>query len=135
MNIIEKYLLSSPEESLYEEDEHLSDLMESVFNLLDTLDLDNLTEDQEEMLDEILEMYEADDEVSEARKEKVVRGGKKVKKLKCPAGKKAVGGKCVRMSQSEKRTRSKAAKKSSRKKKGQKASTERKRKKSMRKRT
>lgn len=134
MSIYEKYLLSSPE-SINEEDEYLSDLMESVFNFLETLDFDNLTEDQEEMLDEILEMYEADDEVNEVRKEKVVRGGKRTRKLKCPSGKKAVGGKCVRMSQSEKRTRSKAAKKAARKKKGQKASIERKRKKSMRKRT
>lgn len=133
MDIYEKYLLSSPE-SINEEDEYLSDLMESVFNFLDTIDIDNLTEEQEEMLEEILEMYDADEEINEVKKTRVVRGGKRVRKVTCPQGKKAVNGKCVRMSSSEKRTRSKAAKRGARKKKTQKAAIERKRKKSMRKR-
>lgn len=135
MKLHEKYLLHGQQDQLNEEDEYLSDLMESVFNFIDSIDIDNLTEEQEEMLEEILEMYEADDEVNEARKKTVVRGGKRTRKVTCPQGKKAVNGKCVRMSASEKRTRSKAAKKGARKKKGQKASIERKRKKSMRKRT
>lgn len=134
MNIYEKYLLSSPE-SINEEDEYLSDLMESVFNFIDSIDMDGLTEEQEELLEEILEMYDADEEINEVRKKRVVRGGKRTRKVTCKEGYKSVNGKCVRMSSSEKRTRSKAAKRGARKKKGQKASIQRKRKKSMSKRT
>jgi len=90
---------------------------------------------EEEVPDEVLEeMYEEEDQLSEKTKERVVRGGKKTRKLKCKSGYKAVGNKCVKMSSSEKHTRSKAAKKGARKSKSKKASTQRKRAKSMRKR-
>lgn len=45
----------------------------------------------------------------------VVRGGKVIRKLICPAGTKAVGGKCVFMKGSERLKRSKASKKAQRK--------------------
>lgn len=133
MNNFEKYLLS--DKNLNEIDEHFSDLMELVFEFINNLDIENLDENQSELLDEILEMYE-DDELSEVagKKKKVVRGGKRTKKISCPKGYKAVGGKCVKMSSSEKKTRERAAKKSAKKKKGKGASIERKRKRSMRKR-
>ena len=133
MNIWEKYILSDNDE-ISESDEFVSDLMESVFDFIDSLDFDNLSEDQVELLDNVLEMYNEEDELSEKAKERVVRGGKRVKKLKCKEGYKAVGNRCVKMSSSEKRTRSKAAKKGSRKAKSKRVSTQRKRAKSMRKR-
>jgi len=133
-DLMEKYLLSGSNNELNEIDEYLSDLMEMVFKFIDSLDLDNLSEEQDELLEEILEMYEEEDQLSEKTKERVVRGGKKTRKLKCKSGYKAVGNKCVKMSSSEKHTRSKAAKKGARKSKSKKASTQRKRAKSMRKR-
>ena len=136
MDIFEKYLNEEPDNT----DEFLSDLMELVFEFIDSVDDRQLTEEQQEMLQEILEMYDSDkeddDEVSEqrARKERVVRGGKRKRKLKCPEGKKAVGGRCVRMSASERRVRSKAAKRGARKRRSKKSSTEMKRKRSLKKR-
>lgn len=133
MNIYEKYL-TGMQEKLYEEDEYLSDILETAFDFIDTLDFDDLSDEQMELLENFLEMCDSDEELSEVRKERVVRGGKKVKKVVCPAGKKAVNGKCVRMSASEKRTRSKSAKKGAKKARSKRASTSRKRAKSMRKR-
>lgn len=133
MNIYEKYLTGT-QEKLYEEDEYLSDMLETAFDFIDTLNFDDLTDDQMELLENFLEMCDSDESINEVRKERVVRGGKKVKKVVCPSGKKAVNGKCVRMSSSEKRTRSKASKKGAKKSKSKRAATSRKRAKSMRKR-
>lgn len=139
MDIFEKYLNEAESDG---SDEYLSDLMELVFEFIDMVDDRQLTEDQQEMLEEILDMYDGDEpdeeeEMSEqrARKERVVRGGKRKRKLKCPEGKKAVGGRCVRMSASERRVRSKAAKRGAKKRRSKKASTEMKRKRSIKKRT
>lgn len=52
------------------------------------------------------------------RFKKVIRGGKVRRKLFCPKGFKAVGGKCVKMSPSEMRKRKKATKRAAKKKKG-----------------
>ncbi len=134
MSTYEKYLIGTQKE-LYEEDEYLSDMLETAFDFIDSLDFDQLSDEQIDLLENFLDMSDSDEELSERKKERVVRGGKRVKKLKCPSGKKAVGGRCVRMSASEKRTRSKAAKKGARKAKSKRASTERKRKKSLKKRT
>lgn len=68
------------------------------------------------------------------RYKKVVRNKKVKRKKDCGKGKKAVGGKCVKMDSKEKRKRSKGAKKGSKKRKSSKASSSRKRKKSMSKR-
>ena len=133
MKIFEKYLLSGGEQ-FGETDDYVSDLMEQVFSLIDTFDFDELSEEQIEMLDDILEMYDEDEEISEVKRERVVRGGKRVRKIKCPEGKKASGGRCVRMTAKEKRVRSKAAKRGARKKKGKQASIQRKRARSVRKR-
>ena len=51
------------------------------------------------------------------KKRKVVRGGKVIKKKKCPSGYKLVGNRCVRQSASERMTRKRAGIKSSRKSK------------------
>lgn len=117
------------------EDEYLSDLFESIYNFLDEVDIDNLNEEQFEKFQEILEMTDGDiDSLQEVKKEKVVRGGKKTRKVKCKQGYKAVSGKCVRMSSSEKRTRSKAAKRGARKAKSKKTATSRKRQRSIKRR-
>ena len=130
-NLYEKYLEEEPNS-----DEYMSDLMETVFELIDSLDMEELSDEQQDLVDEILEFYDEDseEELDEKRKERVVRGGKRTKKLKCKKGYKAVNGKCVRMSSSERRVRSKAAKKASRKRRSKTSSITRKRKRSMRKR-
>jgi len=51
------------------------------------------------------------------KKRKVVRGGKVIKKKKCPKGYRLDGNRCVRQSSSERITRKRAGKKSSRKSK------------------
>jgi hypothetical protein len=134
MRLYEKYL----EEDI-EIDEYLSDLEEAVFDLIDSLDEDQLNEDQQDIIDDILELTEdesddIDDELDEARTERVVRGGKKVRKLKRKPGYKVKNGRYVKISSSEKRKRSRGAKKGARKRKSQKSSIERKRKRSMKKR-
>lgn len=127
-----------------EQDEYLSNLLELVFEFIDnSIDIDNLDEESFEVLEEILEFTNDDEEdpieeVRTGKKTRVVRGGKRQRKVSCPDNYKAVdkggaGKKCVKMTQSEKRTRSKAAKRSARKKTN-KASTERKRKRSMKRR-
>jgi len=116
----------------------LSDLMESVFTLIDSFEEDGLDEDQEELIEEILAIYdgETDEILDEAKKQikRVVRAGKRVRKVVCGKGYKAVSGKCVKMGASEKRVRSKSAKKAAKKKRGKQSSINRKRKKSMKKR-
>lgn len=71
--------------------------------------------------------------ITEVQRKKVVRGGKIVKKIVCPEGKKNVGGKCVRMRNIEKLKRSKTAKKAAKKKKGKLGAIQRKRARSMKK--
>lgn len=73
------------------------------------------------------------DIIIDERYKKVVRNKKVKRKKECGKGKKAVGGKCVKMSSTEKRKRSKGAKKGS-KKRSSKTSSSRKRKKSISKR-
>ncbi len=128
-----------------EKDEYLSNLLELVFEFIDnSIDMDSLDENSFELLEEILDFTNTDEEdhIEEARtgkRKKVVRQGKKQRKVSCPDNYKAVdkggaGKKCVKMSQSEKRTRSKASKRAA-KKKTNKTSSERKRKRSMKRRT
>ena len=71
--------------------------------------------------------------VNEVQKKKVVRGGKIVRKVVCPEGKKNVNGKCVRMRNIERIKRSKTAKKSAKKKVGKMGAILRKREKSRKK--
>lgn len=54
--------------------------------------------------------------LADGKKKTVYRDGKRKKKLDCRDGYKAKDGKCVKMSSSEKRNRSRAAKKSAKKK-------------------
>lgn len=70
----------------------------------------------------------------ERRIERVVRGGKVKRKLKCKPGYKAQGGKCVRMSPQEQRKRKRSSKVGARKRKATKSQSTRKRALSMRKR-
>ena len=106
--------------------------MKSVFEFIDTLDIESLSNGQYELLEEVLDMYNDENELNEKapKRTRVVRDGKKVVKLQCPSGYKLVGKKCVKQSAAEKRTRSKASKRGA-KKKSQQTSISRKRKKSM----
>ena len=72
-------------------------------------------------------------EVVEARREKVVRGGKVMIKTVCPPGFKAKSGKCVKMTSAERKTRAIAGKRAARKNKGKRAQIARKRAKSLKK--
>jgi hypothetical protein len=136
MKLYEKYL---NEQDNVEIDEYLSDLEEAVFDLINSLDEDQFNEDQQDIIDDILELTEddseyIDEEINEVQRERVVRGGKKVRKLKRKPGYKVKNGRYVKISSSEKRKRSRGAKKGARKRKSQKSSIERKRKRSMKKR-
>lgn len=118
------------EDEYYEDDE----LIESFLNFIALLDLDSLNEQQLETLDTALDILEEDGVLTE-RFERVVRGGKKVKRRVCRPGYKAKGGKCVKMKASEQRRREKGAKRGSRKKRSKKSSIERSRKRSLKRRT
>ncbi|MHA1766135.1 MAG: hypothetical protein ACTSVK_07720, partial [Promethearchaeota archaeon] len=74
-------------------------------------------------------------ELGERVKTRVVRGGKVVKKLKCPPGYKSEKGKCVKMQAKETMRRKKAAKKAARTGKSKRAQASRKRARSVKKRT
>ena len=73
-------------------------------------------------------------ELDEARKKKVIRKGKLVKKTFCKPGQKAKGGKCVVMKSKERATRKMKAKKGAIKRKGKMSRIKKKRAKAMKKR-
>jgi len=85
---------------------------------------------------ELLQKLE-DIEVEEASMKTItrVRAGKRqrIRRLDCPPGKKAVGGKCVKISGKEHRLRSKASKRTSKTLKSNRKSMNRKRARSMKK--
>ena len=72
--------------------------------------------------------------LDEARKKKVIRRGKLVKKTFCPPGQKAKGGKCVVMKSKERARRKIKAKKSAIKRKAKSTRIKKKRAKAMKKR-
>ena len=81
-----------------------------------------------EMIREII------DELVEARKKKVIRKGKLIKKTFCPPGQKAKGGRCVPMKSKERTRRKMKAKKGAIKRKAKATRIKKKRAKAMRKR-
>ena len=81
-----------------------------------------------EMIREII------DELVEARKKKVIRKGKLIKKTFCHKGQKAKGGRCVTMKSKERVKRKMKAKKGAIKRKAKSTRIKKKRAKSMRKR-
>jgi len=130
-------------EEYLDEEEYLEELNELLFDFIDSLDLETLSEEQAERLDDLLEFitemdieYEDDDseeeEIDEALKKRVVRKGKIVRKLICKKGFKAMGGKCVKMAASERRIRKKMAKRGAKKRRSKKSAMLRHRAKSMR---
>lgn len=127
---IEEFLVDT--EEIYWEDA----MIESMVDFLAMLDLDSLSECQIEKLDEIIELMEEDEFLSEqvGKVKRVVRGGKKIRRRICKSGYKLVDGKCKKMSQSERRKRSIASKRGSRKKRGKKREIARRRNISMRRR-
>ena len=81
-----------------------------------------------EMIKEIIRNLE------EAKKKKVIRKGKLVRKTFCPPGQKAKGGKCVPMKSKERAKRKMKAKKGAIKRKGKMSRIKKKRAKAMKKR-
>jgi hypothetical protein len=134
MNKGEVYMLF---EEVLETEEYFDELNKKIFDFIDSLDIDELEEDQAELLDDLMEFISEeefeDQELDEIAKKRVVRGGKIIRKIPPKKGYKVVNGRYVKMSASEKRVRSKAAKRGARKSRSKKASTVRKRKKSMKK--
>lgn len=124
-------------EEVLETEEYFDELNKKIFDFIDSLDIDELEEDQAELLDDLMEFISEeefeDQELDEIAKKRVVRGGKIIRKIPPKKGYKVVNGRYVKMSASEKRVRSKAAKRGARKSRSKKASTIRKRKKSMKK--
>ena len=72
--------------------------------------------------------------LEEARKQKVIRKGKLIKKTFCPKGQKAKGGRCVPMKSKERSKRKMKAKKGAMKRKAKSTRIKKKRAKSMKKR-
>jgi hypothetical protein len=141
METYKKYLRESLMDSVNEEasvDEYWSDVLELAFELIDTLDYDSLTEDQQDLVDEFMDMTDedtsTDEEPVEEAMKMVVRAGKRMKIRTCPAGMKALNGKCIKMSSAEKRARAKGQKAGARKRKAGSKMAARKRAKSMAKR-
>lgn len=124
-------------EEVLETEEYFDELNKKIFDFIDSLDIDELEEDQAELLDDLMEFISEeefeDQELDEIAKKRVVRGGKIIRKIPPKKGYKVVNGRYVKMSASEMRVRSKAAKRGARKSRSKKASTVRKRKKSMKK--
>jgi len=124
-------------EEVLETEEYFDELNKKIFDFIDSLDIDELEEDQAELLDDLMEFISEeefeDQELDEIVKKKVVRNGKIVRKIPPKQGYKVVNGRYVKMSASEQRVRSKAAKRGARKSRSKKASTARKRAKSMKK--
>ena len=81
-----------------------------------------------EMIKEIIK------DLEEARKRKVIRKGKLVKKTFCPPGQKAKGGRCIPMKSKERTRRKMKAKKGAIKRKAKSTRIKKKRAKAMRKR-
>tara|TARA_Y100000361_G_scaffold151096_1_gene167880 strand:+ start:603 stop:917 length:315 start_codon:yes stop_codon:yes gene_type:complete len=75
-----------------------------------------------------------EEDLTEARKKRVIRKGKMIKRTFCYPGQKAKGGKCVPMKAKERTTRKQKARRAAMKRKGKMSRILRKRKKSMRKR-
>ena len=79
-------------------------------------------------------IQQVDDILDEARRKKVIRKGKLKKKLFCPPGQKAKGGRCVTMKSTERSRRRIKAKKGAIKRKAKAGRIKKKRAKAMRKR-
>lgn len=130
------------------EEEYLEELNELIFEFVDSLDLETLSDAQADALDELLSFItdmdieydeseddteEVDEElISELVKKRVVRKGKIIRRVFCKPGFKAMGNRCIKMTSKERRVRKKAAKRTARKVKAKKATTQRHRAKSMR---
>lgn len=137
-------------EEYLSEDEYLDELNELIFEFIDSLDLEALSEDQADKLDELLSFitdmdieYEdgeeedleenlSEDELNEIAKKRVVRQGKVIRRVFCRPGFKAMGSRCIKMTSKERRVRKKAARRTARKVKGKKSSMLRHRARSMR---
>ena len=132
-------------EEYLEEEEYLEVLNELIFDFIDSLDLESLSDEQAEKLDDLLEFITdsdieygdeeepgEDEDLDEAIKKRVVRKGKIVRKLICRKGFKAMAGRCVKMAASERRLRAKMAKRGAKKRRAKKSSMLRHRAKSMR---
>lgn len=137
-------------EEYLSEEEYLEELNELIFDFIDSLDLEELSEDQAEKLDDLLTFitdmdieYEdgeeedleedlTEEELNEIKKKRVVRGGKIIRRVFCKPGFKAMGSRCVKMAAKERRLRKKVAKRSARKRKAKSATIQRHRARSMR---
>lgn len=137
-------------EEYLEEEEYLEVLNELIFDFIDSIDLESLSDEQAEKLDDLLEFitdsdveYDEeetedgeesteDEDLDEAIKKRVVRKGKIIRKLICRKGFKAMSGRCIKMAASERRLRAKMAKRGAKKRRAKKSSMLRSRAKSMR---
>lgn len=137
-------------EEYLEEEEYLEVLNELIFDFIDSIDLESLSDEQAEKLDDLLEFitdsdveYDEeetedgeegteDEDLDEAIKKRVVRKGKIIRKLICRKGFKAMSGRCIKMAASERRLRAKMAKRGAKKRRAKKSSMLRHRAKSMR---
>lgn len=75
-----------------------------------------ISEKVQKIIDRV-QKREEEKEIVEAERRVVIRGGKKIKKLICPDGFKALQGRCVKMDPTEIITRKRSQKKGARKRK------------------
>ena len=123
-------------------EEYVEGLHELIFDFIESFDYEELSWDQKEAADNIIEyidddyyeMYEDDEELDESRMKRVVRGGKVKRRLKPKKGYKVQDGRYVKISAQEKMKRRKGAKKAAKKRRTKKGAIQRKTKRSMRKR-
>ena len=88
-----------------------------------------------DLFDEIYDIIDESNQIlDEARKKRVIRKGKMIKKTFCPKGQKAKKGRCVTMKSVERSKRKLKAKKGAIKRKGKMSRIKKKRAKAMRKR-
>ncbi len=130
-------------EDYQSEEDYIDELHELIFNILESLNYEELTEEQQEEVDNLIELidddyyeqwYEDDDELEESRMQRVVRGGQVKRRLKPRKGYRVKDGKYVKVGAGEKRARRRGAKRAARKRKTKKGAIQRSRKKSMRRR-
>jgi hypothetical protein len=82
-------------EEYLDDEEYLEELNELLFDFIDSLDFETLSEDQADKLDDLLEFItdneieddeDSEEELEEAIKKRVVRKGKIIRKLICKPG-------------------------------------------------
>lgn len=113
-------------------DEYVYSLHELLFEFLNVLDYEELSEDQKEIVDLLVEYfdddyyYQLEETLDESRYERIVRGGKVKRRLRPKKGYKVVNNKYIKMSEKERKARRRSARKAAKKRRTQRTQIKRK---------